>query len=40
MTIVITIFLLYPQEYLSVSILYIPRVEDNYKLCFLGHTGE
>ena len=43
---VITIFLLYilsilhPQTYLSVLILYMVRVEDNYTLCFLACTGE
>ena len=46
MTEVITIFLLYilsilhPQTYLSVPILFIIRVEDNYTLCFLAFTGE
>ena len=46
MTKVITIFLLYilsilhQQTYLSVPILYIVRVEDNYTLSFLACTGE
>ena len=37
---VTTIFLLYPQKYLSVSILYILRVEGNCSLCFLARRGE
>ena len=32
--------ILYPQTCLSVSILYILRVEDNYSLCFFARTGE
>ena len=39
MTKVITIFLLYPQKYLSVSLLNILRVEGNCSLCFLARTG-
>ena len=36
----VTIFLLYLQTYLSVSIRYVFRVEDNYSLCFHARTGE
>ena len=36
----VTIFLLYLQTFLSVSIRYILRVEDNYSLCFHARTGE
>ena len=36
----VTIFLLYSHVYLSVSIRYILRVEENYSLCFHARTGE
>ena len=36
----VTLFPIYLQTYLSVSIIYILRVEDNYSLCFHAGTGE